>query len=120
MLTLVAHWYVKPGKLDDAKAALAALEVAVKANEPGTWMYLIHVSAAGSLPPAADGTVVFVEGYADAAALQAHLNGPAYTGFQKAHGDLFVPAFSGGPFMLVEDLDRVAGFVRPQAAGSAA
>lgn len=118
MLTMVVHWYVKPGKLAEAQAALGALEAQVKANEPGTWMYLIHLPAEGSLPPAADGTVVFVEGYADAAALQAHIAGPAYTGFLKAHGDLFVQAFSGGPFMLIEDVARVTGFVRQQAAGS--
>jgi hypothetical protein len=115
---MVVHWYVKPGKLARAKDALRALEVAVKANEPGTWLYLIHVSAEGSLPPAADGTVVFVEGYADEAALKAHIKGPAYTKFLKAHGDLFVQAFTGGPFMLIEDVRQVAGFVRPQAAGS--
>ncbi|MFN2325809.1 MAG: putative quinol monooxygenase [Gemmatimonadales bacterium] len=115
---MVVHWYVKPGQLAEAEAALGALEVAVKANEPGTWMYLIHVPAEGSLPPAADGTVTFMEGYADEAALQAHITGPAYTAFLKAHGDLFVQAFTGGPFMLIEDVQRVAGFVRPQATGS--
>ncbi len=118
MLTMVVHWYVKPGKLAEAQAALEALEVQVKSSEPGTWLYLIHLSADGSLPPAADGTVVFVEGYADEAALQAHITGPAYTGFLKAHGDLFVQSFSGGPFMLIEDVKRVAGFVRPEGAGS--
>lgn len=117
MLTMVVHWYVKAGKLARAKTALKALEAAVKANESGTWMYLIHVSAEGSLPPAADGTVVFVEGYADKKALKAHIEGPAYTNFLTAHGDLFVPAFSGGPFMVIEDVKRVAGFVRRKAAG---
>lgn len=117
-VTLTAKWFLKPGCQKEALQALDKLAEAVRANEPDTLMYLVHTPFADgtlqSLPPSEPGTVVFVEMYRNADAFQAHVNGPVFTDFVKKHGDLFVAA-NGEPFVLVEFLDRHAGFTRDEA-----
>jgi len=112
MYTMLARWYVKQGMEQDALTALEQLAAQVQAQEPDTLMYLVHRGGPGALPPSPRGEIVFVEGYRSMEAFKAHVNGPVFQGFLKEHGGLFVPAFQGGPFMLTEPLDRVAGFVR--------
>ena len=120
MQTTIATWYVKAGKLDEARRALAALAKQVEETEPGTLGYLVHSGGSGSLPPTSPETIVFVEIYKDKSAFEHHLNGPAFTGFLEKHGELFVPApTGGGAFFQVENLDRIEGFVRKAAAGCA-
>ncbi|AZL57722.1 hypothetical protein EI545_02005 [Tabrizicola piscis] len=117
MYSAVVTWYLKPGCLTEAEAALTKLADAVFQNEQDTWGYLVHSGAAGSVPPSTPDTIVFVEIYKDQAAFMAHVNGPAFQGFLKQYGDLFISApGSKGPFFLVQNMDRIEGFVRPMAA----
>jgi quinol monooxygenase YgiN len=126
MYTLIAKWYIQANDNDKTKAVLQALrELAaqVEAQEPDTWLYLVHTgNQEGSTPPPAPGEVVFVEAYKDFNALLQHVNGKLFQTFVSQYGADFVPemAPNKGPFMLVEGLARLAGFVRPQAAESTA
>jgi quinol monooxygenase YgiN len=117
MYTVVATWFVLPDKRAEAITALNALAEDVQEKEPDTWGYLVHsAAAAGSLPPASSDTIVFVEIYKDKEAFLAHVNGPVFQGFLKANKDLFVAMPPDGPsFYEVTHLDRIQGFVRPQA-----
>lgn len=117
MYTTIVHWYPLAGKHDEAMTALSQLAETVKANEPDTWMYLVHASARGGFPPAPEGTIVFIEGYKDFKAFMAHVNGPAFQDFVKQHGQLFqqVSPPNTGIFFLTDPLKRFAGFIRAQA-----
>ncbi|MEE4174118.1 MAG: antibiotic biosynthesis monooxygenase family protein [Xanthomonadales bacterium] len=101
--------------------ALQELVDTVHGNEPGTLGYLVHQGAAGSLPPTAAEQIVFLEIYRDEDAFQAHLHGKPFKQFLKDHEALFVMNFdpSCGPFMEVKTLERVAGFLRKDAAQTA-
>ena len=86
-------------------------------------MYLVHTgNQEGSTPPPAPGEVVFVEAYKDFNALLQHVNGELFQTFVSQYGADFVQVTdpNKGPFMLVESLARLAGFVRPQAAENTA
>lgn len=109
--TTIATWYVADGKLDAARTALDALAVEVQ-REPGTLVYLVHEPAPDSLPPPAPGTIVFFEVYKDEDAFLAHLKGPAFTNFVKAHADLFRKDFHGNDYLQTQHLNRAAGFIR--------
>jgi quinol monooxygenase YgiN len=121
MYTVLAKWYIKANE----KAVLQGLrDLArqVEAGEPDTWMYLVHTgNQEGSTPPAAPGEVLFLEAYKDLNALLQHVNGKPFQTFLSQYGADFVPLIvpNKGPFMLVESLARIAGFVRPQAAETA-
>jgi quinol monooxygenase YgiN len=118
MYTVLAKWYIKANE----KAVLQGLrDLArqVEAGEPDTWMYLVHTGHKdGSTPPPAPGEVFFVEAYKDFNALLKHVKGKPFKAFLKQYGADFVQLTdpNKGPFMLVESLARLAGFVRPQAA----
>jgi quinol monooxygenase YgiN len=121
MYTVLAKWYIKANE----KAVLQGLrDLArqVEAGEPDTWMYLVHTgNQEGSTPPSAPGEVLFLEAYKDLNALLQHVNGKPFQTFLSQYGADFVPLIvpNKGPFMLVESLARIAGFVRPQAAETA-
>ncbi len=117
MHSVLARWFVKPGEMDTARAALEALVADVKTLEPDTLIYQVREAVAGSLPPAARGEIVFFECYRDEAAFQAHLAGPVFSQFLKDHGGLFVQNFppAHGPFMLVTTLTGDDGFCRDDA-----
>lgn len=118
MYSAVVTWYLKPGCATEAEAALTKLAESVFQNEQDTWGYLVHSGAEGSVPPSTPDTIVFVEIYKDQAAFMAHVNGPVFQGFLKQFGDLFISApGSNGPFFLVQNMNRIQGFVRPSAAG---
>ena len=122
MYTLIAKWYIRSNE-NAVLEALRELAKQVEAQEPDTWMYVVHTgNQEGSTPPAAPGEVVFVEAYKDFNALLQHVNGKLFQTFVSQYGADFVPvtAPNKGPFMLVESLARLAGFVRPQAAETAA
>lgn len=116
MYIIRGRWFIKR---DRAKVlrALKQLALEVESTEPGTLTYRVHTAGTGSLPPASRNQVVFVEAYKDKKAFLAHIQGKAFTEFTKRYGNLFVPDLKGGPFMLVERLDPVAGFSRNQAGG---
>src|ERR1039457_5953959 len=105
MYTLIAKWYIQADDNDKAKAVLQALrELAaqVEAQEPDTWMYLVHTgNQEGSTPPPAPGEVVFVEAYKDFNALLQHVNGKLFQTFVSQYGADFVPEMvpNKGPFL---------------------
>jgi predicted enzyme related to lactoylglutathione lyase/quinol monooxygenase YgiN len=116
---LISRWSVLPGCEAQAAVALKQLAADVFANEPGTLFYSVHVPetanpALRSLPTPSAADVVFYESYANTEAFQAHVNGPLFTNFVRTYGALFVAPSStpGQPLMLVEFLDRTAGFSR--------
>lgn len=124
MISLIARWWITPGKEDLVVPALQRLAGAVR-SEPGTLLYLVHLPdfgtpAPGSEPMPRPGEVVFLEGYADWAAFQAHLGGPSFTAFKRDYGAMFVQAHGAAgatgpqPFVQVEFLQRVGGFVRAE------
>ncbi len=116
MYSTIATWYLKPELEAEGITALKQLALDVQKNEKDTWGYLIHTGAEGSAPPCVDGTVVFVEIYKDHQAFLDHLNGPTFSAFQRDHGQLFQPTpGSDRPFVLVENVNRIQGFLRPQA-----
>jgi len=116
MYSLIATWYLKPDLKSEGIAALRQLAKDVEENEPDTWGYLIHSGAQGSAPPCSDGTVVFIEIYKDEHAFLAHVKGPTFTQFKEEYGKLFQPTPGGdSPFFQVENVDRIQGFLRPQA-----
>ena len=122
MYTVIAKWYIRANE----KAVLQGLRhlaTQVEAGEPDTWMYVVHTgNQDGSTPPPAPGEVVFVEAYKDLNALLQHVNGKPFQTFLSQYGADFVPLTepNKGPFLLVESLARLAGFVRAQAAESTA
>jgi len=116
VFSIVAKWWIVPGREDDAVAALATLASEVEQHEPFTTMYLIHTSIVeGSRPPPPPNEVVFVSGWPDRAAFQKHLDGPVFKGWIAEHLDLFLTDDSGGLFVTGEFIDRRAGFIRPSA-----
>jgi quinol monooxygenase YgiN len=122
MYTVIAKWYIQANE-NAVLQGLRDLATQVEAQEPDTWMYLVHAgNQQGSTPPPAPGEVVFVEAYKDFNALLQHVNGKPFQTFLSQYGADFVPLAepNKGPFMLVESLARLAGFVRPHAAESAA
>jgi predicted enzyme related to lactoylglutathione lyase/quinol monooxygenase YgiN len=124
ILSLTSTWFVRPGREAAARRALERLAEQVQAGEPDTLAYLVHTPAPNepplqSLPPADSASIVFFETYRDLPAFLRHLNGPIFTGFVSEHGELFIPA-NGKPFVFVQFLRRLAGFVRGQAGGAGA
>ena len=116
MLSIVAKWWIVPGREYDAVTALEELASAVEAQEPFTTMYFIHTSIVeGSRPPPPPNEVVFVSGWPDRAAFQQHLDGPVFKDWIGKYLDLFLTDDSGGLFVTAEFIDRRAGFIRPQA-----
>lgn len=125
---LTSRWFVRPGREAEAAEALSRLVADVRAQEPETLVYMVHMSRPDdgelqSLPPADPASVLFFEVYRDVQAFQRHLNGPAFQGFVTEHGGLFVAA-NGRPFTVVEFLTMRDGFIRPgqkeRAAGAGA
>lgn len=116
MLSIIAKWWIVPGKEDKAVAALGELALAVEQREPFTLMYLIHTSIVeGSRPSPPPNEVVFVSGWPDRDAFQKHLDGPVFKDWIAKYLELFLTDDSGGLFVTGEFLDRHAGFVRPAA-----
>ncbi len=117
MLTTIAIWYLNPETRSEGIAALRQLTKDVKKNEPDTWGYLVHSGGADSVPPCDDDTVVFVEIYKDEKAFKKHLSKKsAFSKFLKKSGHLFLSApGSENPFFQVLNVDRIQGFLRPEA-----
>lgn len=119
MHTVLATWYLKPGKVEAGLEALRKLVDEVH-GERGTLGYLVHQGGVGSLPPTAAEMIVFLEIYESERAFQDHLGGKALKHFLAKNGDLFVSNYApnSGPYMHVATLDRVAGFLRDGAGQS--
>ena len=120
MLTTIAIWYLNPETRSEGIAALRRLARDVKKNEPDTWGYLVHSGGADSVPPCDDDKIVFVEIYKNEKAFKKHLSkGSDFSKFLKKSGHLFLSApGSKSPFFEVMNVDRIQGFVRPEAGSS--
>jgi hypothetical protein len=118
-LSLISYWYIASNCETAALAALEQLAKDVRAAEPDTLSYLIHIPFRGegnsiqSLPPSVSCAVLFFEIYRTPQAFLDHVNGPIFVNFVEQHGSLFVNA-NGKPFTTVEFLSRVAGFSRAE------
>jgi uncharacterized protein len=125
MFTIIARWTIAHGHEAAARTALGRLAKHVRAKEPDTLLYIVFIPDMHemSLPTASPLEVVFVEGYKNKAAFLAHLNGPVFTHFKAKHQALFLSTTVTGqdgkpvqsPFVLVQNLRRLGGFVRPGA-----
>lgn len=116
MFSKIVTWCLKLESRSEGIAALKQLAIDIEAKEPGTWGYLIHSGAAGSTSPCSDDTIVFVEIYRDEQALIGHLHGPVFTKFMTDHGDLLQGGPGGdSPFVQFQNVDRIQGFLRPEA-----
>jgi quinol monooxygenase YgiN len=115
MYPTIAKWAIKPGSELQAIAALINLAEDVKNNEDNTLVYMVHIPNLNGFntdPKPLQTEVVFFEVYRDEAALNAHINGPVFTGFVKTNGDLFEKDDKGNVKMSVETLSHIAGFAR--------
>jgi quinol monooxygenase YgiN len=117
-----ARWSMKPGNQAKIAAALVDYVKAVKANEPGTYMYTVSFAddspKSVAIPPMQLDAVTYNSAWKNHDAFVAHTKEPAYQEFLEAHGDLFVQAVPGStmhPYMTTSVLKRLAGFLRPEA-----
>jgi quinol monooxygenase YgiN len=130
MFTIIARWTIAHGREAAARTALTRLATQVRTQEPDTLLYLVFVPDMNelSLPTASPLEVVFVEGYTNKRAFLAHLNGPVFTQFKAKHQRLFLSTTVTGadgkpvqsPFVLVQNVRRLGGFVRSGADGAGA
>jgi uncharacterized protein len=116
-VSLISRWFLRPGCYEQAMPVLAQLARDVRAHEPDTLTYLVHVHGQDDprlqpLPPADPLSILFFETYRDADAFVAHVEGPDFTNFVRDHGALFVAGADGKPYTTVEFLTRHAGFTR--------
>ena len=125
MYSLVAKWTIQQGKEEAALTALSDLARQVQAHEADTLIYLVHVPdlSQASLPTPCNREVLFFEVYKDKNAFLAHVTGPTFTTFVHEHLDLFLSTTSTSengtkvmtPFVIVEFVERQAGFIRSAA-----
>jgi len=90
LMSQVAIWAripVKPGKRDEAIAAMQSELDHVTQNEPGTTYYIVHHD------PKDEDSVYFYELYTDQAAAEAHGKSEA----MKAMGPVLAPFLAGRP-----------------------
>ena len=130
MFTIIARWTIAHGREAAARTALTRLAKQVRTREADTLLYLVFLPDMNelSLPTASPLEVVFVEGYKNKTAFLAHLNGPVFTQFKAKHQGLFLSTTVTGedgkpvqsPFVLVQNLRRLGGFVRSAADGTGA
>ena len=135
MIALVSRWKLKDGCPPPFAAALETLTNAVRAKEPGTLLYSVHLPAPhppiGPPPeypvdhdpdltrplPATD--LVFFEVYRDAEAYSEHLRG-AVTEFMRENRDFFDTPWQGHPRPETTYLDPRCLLVRGDLAGGQA
>lgn len=124
MKSLIARWYIKPGEEDKVWPVLEALPAKVLAEEPDTYMYLVHKpDTEASMPPLPGTEIIFFEAYKDEGAFTAHIKGKVFTTFVEEYGDCFLSPFASphcvkpANFVVIESLDRLGGFVRKEATG---
>src|SRR5213083_940416 len=117
MYIVDAFWSIVPGSELPAVQALQALADEIRANEPDTWMYLIHSPnldpSINIYPPPAPVQVAFVEGYKDRDAFLAHHNGPALKNFVAQNGKLFLNMYGPtAPWIMAQAMELGVGFIR--------
>jgi quinol monooxygenase YgiN len=131
MITLISRWELLDGCPTHLKDELDSLANKVKAMEPDTLMYLVHLQAPGPLdasnnpveppppliPLAGQNEVIFLEIYKDDVAFSRHVNGPVFQAFLKGYSQYFKPdpERPGWPVTNNTVLSRVSGFIRTTA-----
>jgi len=115
-----AFWSIIPGNEAKAYAALGALAEQVHREQPDTWMYLIHTPnldpGVNTFPMPGPEQVGFVEGYKDRDAFHKHHNSPIMKEFFAKNGSYFLNMYGPTvPFMMVQTLEMIDGFIRPGA-----
>jgi len=120
MYILDAFWSIIPGNEAKAYAALGALAARVEKEEPDTWMYLIHTPnldpGVNTFPMPGPQQVAFVEGFKDRDAYHKHANSPILKEFFAKNGAYFLNMYGPTvPFMMLQPLEMIDGFIRPGA-----
>lgn len=131
MITLISRWELLEGCPVLLKSELDGLAEKVRAAEPDTLMYLVHLQAPGPLdaqsnpiepppapiPLAEQNEVIFVEIYKNEVAFSRHVNGPIFQAFLKGYSHYFKqdPKRPGWPITKNASLERVCGFIRDAA-----
>ncbi len=115
-----AFWSIIPGNEAKAYAALGALAAQIEKEEPDTWMYLIHTPnldpGVNIFPMPGPEQVGFVEGYKNRAAFQRHHQSPILKEFFAKNGVYFLNMYGPAvPWMMVQTLEMIDGFIRPGA-----
>jgi quinol monooxygenase YgiN len=105
MVAVVARLKMQAGKEEQALAQLRQMVEAVQANEPGALAYIAHRSKQDPTQ------IIFFELYVDDDAFRAHGQTPHMQQFRSAFAEVFEVAETK-----VDLLDRVAGFIRAEAA----
>lgn len=128
MISLTSKWMLKNGCPEELYQELAGLADTVKAAEPDTLMYMVHLDAPQCLdednnpiepPPQpialpAQRSVTFFEAYKDEVAFSRHVNGPVFQGFLKNFGHYFEQDSSSPGWPVTENglYQQVSGFAR--------
>ena len=122
MIPVTAKWTILPGNQKEAVNAIDELAAKVRSTEEGTLVYLPHkVNVNGfNNPVPYDGEVVFYELYENQEAFDLHLYGPhgkdnpsgPFNDFLIKYGHLFLCNSDGAPYMHVEALELMEGFIR--------
>ena len=120
MYIVDAFWSIIPGNEAKAYAALGALAAQVEQEEPDTWMYLIHTPnldpGVNTFPMPGPQQVAFVEGFKNRKAFQQHATGPILKEFFAKNGSYFLNMYGPTvPFMMIQTLEMIDGFIRPGA-----
>jgi len=115
-----AFFSIIPGNEAKAYAALGVLAEQVHREQPDTWMYLIHTPnldpGVNTFPMPGPEQVAFVEGYKDRDAYHRHHNSPIMKEFFAKNGSYFLNMYGPTvPFMMVQTLEMIDGFIRPGA-----
>lgn len=101
MITVIFRAKMKPGKEDEALAAMKGMVEKTESKEPGTVSYVLHRLQDDP------STLVFYESYADDEAFKTHMGTEHMSAMRGAFGDLFDQST-----VKMERLERVAGFAR--------
>lgn len=120
MYIIDAFWSIIPGNEVKAYAALGALAAQVEQEEPDTWMYLLHTPnldpGVNTFPMPGPQQVAFVEGFKDRDAYERHANSPILKEFFAKNGKYFLNMYGPTvPFMMIQPLNMIDGFIRPGA-----
>lgn len=120
MYIVDAFWSIIPGNEAKAYAALGALAAQVQQEEPDVWMYLIHTPnldpGVNTFPMPGPQQVAFVEGFKDRDAFNRHANSGILKEFFAKNGKYFLNMYGPTvPFMMIQTLNMIDGFIRPGA-----
>ena len=122
-ILIVANWHLLKPLDADTTEILKNYVADVKAAEPDTLIYRLHIgnTQLNSLPVVSDTVITFIEMYKDMSAFMQHLApGSPFVNMVQNYGDklFYIPnSFLGdgaqqNPLNTAQFFDRVAGFIR--------